>query len=263
MNKKLIVNLKRIVVKVGTSSLTNKDGIIDEFKMKKLVDDIAYLRKCDYEVILVSSGAIGCGNGRLNIKDNCSLTQKQASAAVGQTALMNKYEVLFSKHDIIIGQILLTKEDILNSTRNTNAKNTLNELLKMNVVPIINENDTVVVDEIKVGDNDNLSALVSILTDADLLILLSDIDGIYTDNPHINKHAKLLNVIDEINETILSYAKTNRSKFSTGGMITKLEAAKKVNEAGIHMIIANSDRHKILQNIIDQDYIGSLFLAKS
>ncbi|MEG0283524.1 MAG: glutamate 5-kinase [Erysipelotrichales bacterium] len=261
MKKEILNNIKRVVIKVGTSSLTNNDGIIDVDKINNLVKQIAQLNKDGYEVVFVSSGAIGSGNGKLGISYNTSLAQKQASAAVGQVQLMNQYEQLFSKQGVMIGQILLTKGDISNRKRNLNARNTINELLKLGIIPIINENDSIIIDEIKVGDNDNLSSQVAILVDADLLILLSDIDGIYTDNPMKNKDAKFLDIINKVDKTVLSYAKDKGSKFATGGMLTKLEAAKKANAAGIHMVIANSQREDIILDIINNNYIGSLFLA--
>ncbi len=262
MENKKLKDIKRIVVKVGTSTLTNKNASLNVERIEQLVYQMAQLKQQGYEVIFVSSGSVGSGNGKLNITKNTSLAQKQASAAVGQILLMKLYEELFSKHDVLVGQILLTKDDITNRKRNLNAKNTINQLLKMGIIPIINENDSIVVDEIKVGDNDNLSALVAILADASLLVLLSDIDGIYTDNPMKNENAIFLDVIQKVDNKIMSYAKDKGSEFSTGGMQTKLEAAKKVNTAGIHMIIANGQKDNILLDIIKGDYKGSLFLTK-
>jgi len=253
-------DIKRIVVKVGTSTITNSDGSLNKKAMLNLVGQIAKLKEKGYQVILVSSGAVGTGNGKLGIVKNYSMAQKQASAAIGQITLMNEYVDLFSKYDLLVGQILLTKVDIANRKNNLNARNTINQLLDFNAIPIINENDSTVVDEIKVGDNDNLSGLVAIMSDADLLIILSDIDGVYTDNPSTNPNAKFLKVIEKVTPTVLSYAMGKGSEFSVGGMITKLECAKKVNKAGIDMIIANGQKDNILLNILDNDYIGTLFL---
>ncbi|MDL2211742.1 glutamate 5-kinase [Erysipelotrichaceae bacterium OttesenSCG-928-M19] len=261
MKKQYLQKTKRIVVKVGTSTLTKENAQLNVERIEQLVYQLATLQKQGYEVVFVSSGAVGSGNGKLNITFNTSLAQKQASAAVGQILLMKLYEELFDKYDIRIGQLLLTKDDITNRTRNLNARNTITELLKMKIIPVINENDSTVVEEIKVGDNDNLSALVAILIDADLLILLSDIDGIYTDNPTKNKDAKFLDIIEKVDKKIESYAKDKGSKFAVGGMQTKLEAAKKVNTAGINMVIANGQRDNILLDIIKTDFKGSLFLA--
>jgi len=254
-------DVKRIVIKIGTSTLTNENTSLNIAKIEHVIDQMAHLKKNGYEIIFVSSGAVGSGNGRLGITKNTSVAQKQASAAVGQVLLMQLYMQLFEKHDILAGQILLTKDDVTNRKRNLNAKNAINELLKMDVVPIINENDSTVVDEIKVGDNDNLSALVAILSESDLLIILSDIDGIYTDNPTKNKDAIFLDVIDKVDKQIMSYAKDKGSEFAVGGMITKLESAKKVTKAGIHMIIANGSRYDILIDIVNNEFKGSLFLA--
>ena len=262
MKENLLQNMKRIVVKVGTSTLTNEQGGLDIPRIKQLISQMATLNKQGYEVIFVTSGAVGSGNGKLGIKKNTSLAQKQASAAVGQILLMKLYEELFDEHAINIGQILLTKDDITSRKRNLNARNTMNQLLKMGIIPVINENDSIIVDEIKVGDNDNLSAMIATLLDASLLILLSDIDGIYTDNPMKNPDAEFLDVIPKVDNKVMSYARDKGSEFSTGGMLTKLEAAKKVNTAGIPMVIANGSEDDILLNIIKNETRFSLFLAQ-
>ncbi|MDF9866936.1 glutamate 5-kinase [Bacilli bacterium PM5-3] len=261
--KKELNDIKRVVIKIGTSTLTKENAKMDVDRIKKIIKQIAYLRKNGYEVIFVSSGAVGSGNGKLGIKKNTSVAQKQASAAVGQVQLMKLYEELLEKEDLLMGQILLTKDDVTNRKRNLNTKNTINELLKMGIIPVINENDSTVVDEIKVGDNDNLSALVAIMMDASLLVLLSDIDGIYTDNPAKNKDAEFLDVIEKVDKKVFSYAKDKGSEFAVGGMLTKLESAKKVTTAGINMIIANGSRDNILVDIVNNDYKGSLFLARN
>lgn len=252
----------RVVVKVGTSSLTDQNGKIALDKINSLIDDLANVKEQGYEVILVSSGAVGCGNGILKIEENTSMSQKQASAAVGQVQLMNTYAQGFEKYGIVVGQILLTRQDFFYRKRNINSTNTINELLKIGALPIINENDSITVEEIKIGDNDNLSALVAIISNASLLILLSDIDGIYDGNPSKNKDAKFISVIDKIDETIYSYAQDKGSKFSTGGMFTKLQAGEKVTNAGIDMVIANSSVEGIVSKVLNEEGYGSLFKAQ-
>ncbi|MDR1781752.1 MAG: glutamate 5-kinase [Bacilli bacterium] len=259
MNKHLN-NIKRIVVKVGTSTIIDPQGFINKEKIFSLIKDIVELRRSGYEVILVSSGAVGCGNVELNIKKNTSLSQKQASAAVGQITLLNYYYDYFKIFNTNIGQLLLTRYDIENRKNNLNATNTINELLKQNIVPIINENDSTVIDEIKVGDNDNLGALISILAQADLYIILSDIDGIYTDNPKTNKDAQFLDIIEKVDDKIISYASGKGSEFATGGMATKLEAAIKVNAAGIKMIITDGSVDGVLGKVMNHNIKYSLFL---
>ncbi|MDR3215354.1 MAG: glutamate 5-kinase [Bacilli bacterium] len=262
MNKQL-QDVKRIVIKVGTSTLIKDGNTINTERILLLVNDIVDLKRAGYEIILVSSGAVGSGNVKLNIKKNTSLPQKQASAAVGQIVLMQKYYELFKIYHTNIGQILLTKYDIENRKNNINARNTINELLKQGIVPIINENDSTVINEIKVGDNDNLGSLISILIDADLYIILSDIDGIYTDNPKTNKDAQFLNIIEKVDDTIIGYASGKGSEFATGGMATKLEAALKVNQAGIKMIIANGSTDHVLTKVMNNQTKYSLFLSSN
>lgn len=263
MKSNKLKNIKRIVVKVGTSTLTGEEATLDVKRIEQLVYQMAMLNQNGYEVIFVSSGAVGTGNRVLNIEKNTTISQKQASAAVGQIIINNLYEELFSKYDINIAQLLLTKDDITNRERNLNIRNVINQLLKMRIIPIINENDAITTKSIKIGDNDNLSALIAILSDASLLVLLSDIDGIYTDNPMKNVDAKFLEEIEKVDSKIMSYARDKGSKFAVGGMQTKLEAAKKVNAAGIQMIIANGQKDNILLDIVQGNFKGSLFLHET
>lgn len=262
MKKDFLKTCNRIVVKVGTNSITNQDGFLDMNKMEHLVEQLVELQKMGYQMILVTSGAVGCGHSSLHLPPKMTMAQKQASAAVGQVLLMKHYYEMMAKHHQVMGQVLLTKDDMSHRDRHLNAKQTLNALIEMGVIPVINENDTTVVDEIKVGDNDNLSALVSILVEADLLVLLSDVDGIYDKHPS-HEGAKRLEVIEHVDDQIMSYASGKGSKYSTGGMITKLEAAKKVNSAGIHMVIADSRHDCILKRIVSGEFVGSLFLAST
>lgn len=255
-------NVKRIVVKVGTSSLTYPNGTIHFSQMEKLVRQLAELTHQGYEVILVTSGAIGAGVGLLNLPEKPrQLPDKQAVAAIGQLHLMHLYQKFFSEYGKRIGQILLSKDDILNKKRSQNARNTFNSLINYGTIPIVNENDAVVVDEIKVGDNDTLSAYVCQLVNADLLILLSDIDGLYTDNPRTNDSATRLDEIDQITPEILSLAKGSGSQLGTGGMSTKLTAAQIAYKAGAHMIIANSFEPQILTRLMAGEPLGTWFKA--
>ena len=253
-------SVKRIVVKVGTSSLTYPNGTMHFSQMEKLVRQLAELTHQGYEVVLVTSGAIGAGVGLMNLSEKPkSVADKQAVAAIGQLHLMHLYQKFFSEYGKRIGQILLSKDDILNKKRSQNARNTFDSLLAYGTIPIVNENDAVVVDEIKVGDNDTLSAYVSQLIHADLLILLSDIDGLYTDNPRTNLNAFKLDEIDVITPEVLALAKGSGSSLGTGGMSTKLTAAQIATKAGTHMIIANSFEPQILTRIMACEPLGTWF----
>lgn len=256
--------IKRIVVKVGTSSLTYPNGSIHFSQMERLVRQLAELTHQGYEVVLVSSGAIGAGVGLLNLPQKpFLLPEKQAAAAIGQLHLMHLYQKFFSEYGKRIGQILLSKDDILNKKRSQNARNTFDSLIHFGAIPIVNENDAVVVDEIKVGDNDTLSAYVCRLIQADLLILLSDIDGLYTDNPRLNPNAQKIDEVDAITEEILTLAKGNGAALGTGGMATKLSAAKIACAAGVHMVIANSFEPQVLTRIMAGETLGTWFKANS
>jgi glutamate 5-kinase len=252
--------VKRIVVKVGTSSLTYPNGSIHFSQMEKLVRQLAELSHQGYEVVLVTSGAIGAGVGLLNLPQAPTLLpEKQAVAAIGQLHLMHLYQKFFSEYGKRIGQILLSKDDILNKKRSQNARNTFDSLLNYGAIPIVNENDAVVVDEIKVGDNDTLSAYVAQLIQADLLILISDIDGLYTDNPRTNPSAVKLDEVSEITDSIINLAKGSGSSLGTGGMATKLKAAKIAHDCGTHMIIANSFEPQVLTRIMSGETLGTWF----
>ncbi len=254
--------IKRVVVKVGTSSLTYSNGAMHFSQMEKLVRQLAELTHQGYEVILVTSGAIGAGVGLLHLPEKPSvLPQKQACAAIGQLHLMHLYQKFFSEYGKRIGQILLSKDDIQNRKRSQHAKNTFESLLAYGAIPIVNENDAVVVDEIKVGDNDTLSAYVARLVKADLLILLSDIDGLFTDNPKTNPLATRLEFVDKITEDILQLAKSEGTKLGTGGMTTKLSAAQLATESGTHMIIANSYEPQVLIRLLEGENLGTWFSA--
>lgn len=258
-----IKDKKRIVIKIGSSSLTHKEtGLIDLAKLERLVRVLTNLKNGGKEVILVSSGAIAVGRKKLNLKGKISLAEKQACAAVGQAQLMMIYQKLFSEYNQSVAQLLLTKITMINDVSRPNAINTFNELLKLGVIPIVNENDTVSTYEIEFGDNDRLSAIVAALTNADLLILLSDIDGLFTDDPNINKDAKFIEVVPEIDDKLMNMGKsTSSSGVGTGGMAAKIAAAKIATYSGTDMIIANGEDVHVIERILDGENTGTLFMA--
>ena len=253
---------KRVVVKIGSSSLTHEEtGKLDLGKMEQLVRQLSDLRNRGMDVCLVSSGAIAVGRSAMGIHERpTDISMKQACAAVGQAKLMMVYQKLFAEYNETAGQVLLTKNTMINPVSRENAKNTFEELFQLGVIPIVNENDTTSTYEMQFGDNDTLSALVSSMVGADLLILLSDIDGLYTDDPHTNPDAKLVQVVENLDEEILGMAKgTTGSNVGTGGMTTKLTAAKIATLSGTDMIIANGVDVKILAQIFEDAYTGTLF----
>jgi glutamate 5-kinase len=255
-----ISKAKRIVIKVGTSNLTDKSYRLDPRKVEKLAKEIVELKKHGKEVIVVSSGAIGAGIGKLNLKQRPrDIKVLQTTAAIGQNILMSTYDGYFAKYEQTIAQLLLTHEDFFNRQRYLNLKNTLIMLLKSDVIPIINENDTVAVDEIKLGDNDNLSALVASNLDADLLVILTDIDGLFTYDPKRSKKAEFISIVEELTPEIERIASAG-GKTGVGGMKTKIQAAKVTMKAGIPMVIANGNEENILSRIIAGERIGTIFL---
>jgi len=250
---------KRIVVKIGSSSLIGKEGDLNISQVESLADQIAGLKREGVEVLLVSSGAIGLGIQRLGFaRRPKSIPEKQACASVGQGMLIKFYEKVFAQYNTAVGQVLLTREDFSDRKRFLNARNTMSALLRMGAVPVINENDTVAVDEIKLGDNDNLAALVSVLVDADLLILLSDIDGLYTGDPRFSS-SKLINEVKEITEEIEKIATGSRSALGTGGMITKLQAARITMHSGITMVLAAAGEKEIIRRVLSGEILGTIF----
>lgn len=256
--------VKRLVVKVGTSTLTHSGGKLNVRRIEQLASALVDIHNQEIECILVSSGAIGIGRSRLNRKRYThSLSEKQALAAIGQGLLMHIYEKKFAEYGTMVAQILLVKDDMTNRTRFLNARNTVLELLRFGIIPIINENDTVSVDEIRFGDNDTLAALVGVLIDADMIILLTDIDGFYTDNPRENPDAKRLNIIEEITSDIEEMAGTAGSDVGTGGMKTKVEAAKIATSAGIPLVIASGDDPYVIHDILGGENVGTKFSALS
>ncbi len=250
-----------IVIKIGTNLLTDTLKGINRDRIAELARDVAHLQSLGSRVALVSSGAIGAGVSALHLKKRPrTIPEQQATAAIGQPILMEAYQAAFQKQGRTVAQILLTKDDFVNRTRYMNARNTLNVLFDKGVVPIINENDSVAVDEIKLGDNDNLSALVANLIQGDLLIILSDVDGLYSDDPTQNTSAALIPVVEKITADIEKLAKNTRGELSTGGMITKIQAAKRCASSGIAMIITNGNNPRALRDVFSGDFKGTLFL---
>ncbi len=253
----------RIVVKVGTSTLTHATGRLNIRRVESLCKTLADLKNAGHEIILVSSGAIGMGVGKLMLPSRPEdMPTKQAAAAVGQCELMYTYDKLFEEYHHTVAQILLTGSDVENEERHKNFRNTIFRLLELGAMPIVNENDTVVTDEIALGDNDTLGAVVAVSVAADLLVLLSDIDGLYTADPHKDPNAKLISEVAAITPEIEALAGGKGSALGTGGMATKLHAAKMVAEAGTDMIIANGSNPKLLYDIADGKAVGTRFLAK-
>lgn len=260
--RECIKDKQRIVIKVGSSSLQHKEtGGLDYIKLEVLVRELCNLRNQGKDVVLVSSGAIAVGKRAVHLgKDDNPIAVKQACAAIGQARLMMTYQKIFSEYNHVAAQILMTKNTIVDPLNRFNAHNTFSELLKLGVVPIVNENDTVATYEIKFGDNDTLSAIVAALIGADLLILLSDIDGLYTDDPNRNPDAKFVSVVEELTDELMDMGKeTTGSNVGTGGMNTKLQAAKIATSAGADMIIANADDMRIIHRIMDGRDIGTFF----
>ncbi|GAA0078464.1 glutamate 5-kinase [Clostridium sp. CTA-5] len=263
-------NLKdanRIVVKVGTSTLTYENGNINLNRIEKLTRILSDMVNSGKEVVLVTSGAIGVGVSKLKLREKPeSIREKQAVASVGQCELMHIYSKFFGEYSHIVGQVLLTRDVVEDDHIRENVCNTFETLLENKIIPIVNENDTVSIDEIenivRFGDNDNLSAIVSSLVNADLLIILSDIDGFYDSDPRDNVNAKLLREIEKVTPELEECAGGAGSNLGTGGMITKLTAAKTATKAGVDMVLANGSDPSILLDIISGEEIGTLFIGK-
>lgn len=260
------VNLKdkkRIVIKIGSSSIIHGEtGCLDFGRLEKLVRIICNLKNQAKDVVLVSSGAIAIGLKVLGLnKKPVTISLKQACAAIGQGQLMMAYQKLFKEYDHLAAQVLLTFDVITNDNRRRNAENTLMELLQQGVIPVINENDTVATEEIEFGDNDTLSAIVANLIKSDLLILLTDIDGFYTDDPHNNPDAKKLSVVTEIDEKLKNMAKGSRTTYGTGGMSTKISAARIACDSGADMAILDASELSLIDDLIEGKDVGTLFVS--
>ena len=255
-------NKKRIVIKIGSSSLTHPEtGDVNLVKIERLIRVISDLRGMGKEVVLVSSGAIAAGRQALGCQKPQTVAEKQAYAAVGQARLMMVYQKIFSEYNQTAAQVLMTKNTIVDNTSRENARNTFDQLLKLGTVPVVNENDTVSTYEIKFGDNDRLSAIVSALIGADLLILMSDIDGLYSEDPHRNPNARFIGLVEEITPELIGMGGGSGSDVGTGGMAAKLAAARIATDSGSDMIICNADNVDVIHELINGEKKGTLFLA--
>ncbi len=269
-NREFLKDKKRIVIKIGSSSLQHPEtGSLDYTKLDVLVRELCNLRNMGKDVVLVTSGAIAVGKKAIHIAEteeqdeDKSIAVKQAYAAIGQARLMMTYQKIFAEYNQVAAQILMTKNTIINNLNRYNAQNTFRELLEMGVIPIVNENDTVATYEIEIGDNDTLSAIVAALIDADLLILLSDIDGLYTDDPRKNPAARFIDEVVSLDEETMQMGKDSTgSESGTGGMNTKLLAAKIATKSGIDMLIANSRDIKVIHRLVSGQNIGTLFKSQ-
>lgn len=253
----------RITIKVGTSTLTYPTGMLNIRHIEALCKILSDIKNAGHEVILVSSGAIAMGVGKLGLKERPNdIPTKQAAAAVGQCELMYVYDKQFAEYNHTVAQVLLTGSDVRDEVRRNNFHNTMSRLFEMGVLPIINENDTVGTEEINIGDNDTLGAIVAVSTESDLLVLLSDIDGLYTADPHKDADAKLIPVVEELTDDIKALGGGAGSEFGTGGMATKLKAAEMCVEAGCDMVIANGASPDILYRIVEGEGAGTRFLGR-
>ena len=265
MMRKGLKEAKRIVIKIGTSILTDEDGNIDINYMRNIAKQISKLRKDGKEIIMVSSGAIGCGRRELGIKGRIrDIKLRQATAAVGQNLLMHDYHVAFRKYNQKVAQILIAYGSFFDRKTYLNLKSSIDTLLRLHVVPIINENDPIATDEIGTtfGDNDKLCALVASKVEADLLIMLTDIDGLYTEDPRKNKNAKIVRTVRKIDKRIKGYGGQTSSLLSRGGMTTKIDAAEIAMDAGCSLVIVNGRAKNILEKVLDGELVGTIFLPK-
>ena len=262
-SRRQLGRLRRLVVKVGTSLIAAPGTGADPERIATLAAEVASV--CEgREVVLVSSGAIATGMARLALPVRPrSMPEKQAAAAVGQSALMWHYEAAFKRHGVAVGQVLLTAQDIADRARYLNARNTLLALLRFGVLPIVNENDTVAVEEIKVGDNDNLSALVASLIDADLLVLLTDVEGLYTSDPASDPDARVIETVDAVTDAITGLVYDGVGAGAVGGMATKLQAAQKAAASGVPMIIASGRKQGVLARVLKGETVGTYFAPKA
>jgi glutamate 5-kinase len=253
----------RIVVKIGTSTLAHTTGHLNIRRVEAICKILSDIKNSGHEVILVSSGAIGMGVGKLGLRERPKdIPTKQAAAAVGQCELMYVYDKLFAEYHHTVAQLLITKEDIACEKRHINFSNTLNRLLQLGALPILNENDTIATDEIVIGDNDTLAAIVAESVKADLLVLLSDIDGLYTADPHADPNAKLIPLVHKIDERIMALAGVSSTALGTGGMVTKLRAAEICLACGCDMVIANGHNPELLYDILEGRQVGTKFTEK-
>lgn len=263
MEQNIIKNSNKIVIKIGSSTITSEDGVINTEFLDRLAMQVKALVDIGKQVVIISSGARIAGVstlGRWSRKED--VNYKQALCAIGQVELMDSYRIIFNEYDTHVAQILLTGEDFKDSSRTLNIRNTLFTLLDENVIPVVNENDTVCVEEIKIGDNDMLAAQTTVLWNADLLIILSDIDGIYDKSPLENKDAKLIELVNDIDELEKNISIGRFNSFGTGGIETKLKAARFVNKYGINMIVANGKKENIIENLAEGKDKGTVFISE-
>lgn len=263
MRKHLLQNVKRIVIKIGSGVITDNEGLDTEL-IQTLCDDVVRLYDRGYEVVIVSSGAVAAGKSDLGIRGRPeTIPLQQAAAAIGQSRLMRTYKDAFRRHGRTVGQILLTRDDLANRRRFLNARNTLMTLLEHRAIPVVNENDSVVVDEIRFGDNDNLSAMTTNLVEANLLVIMSDVDGLYDANPHLNPDAKLIPLVERVDETVEKMAGESTSMTGTGGMSSKIKAARRASLYGVGVAIVNGRTVNILSRLLDGEEIGTYVLPAS
>lgn len=259
--REALTRARRIVIKVGTSTLAHAEsGKLNLYKIEHLVREITDLHNAGKEIIFVSSGAIAAGMNKLGIKTKPqTIPENQALAAIGQGVLMHIYEKFFAEYGQTIGQVLLTKENAVDEHARENSRNSLNAILDMGVIPVINENDAVGVDEIRIGDNDNLSAIVAAMVNAEVLIILSDIDGLYDGNPKLDNSARLIDEVTEIDAEIERIAGGAGTTLGTGGMFTKIQAAKLATANGVSMLIINGATNGNLRRVLNGENIGTIF----
>lgn len=261
VDRKLIKKAKRVVIKIGSSIITDEKDVIDEAFLDSLAKQVLQLGKKGKEIVIVSSGAVAAGMMVLKLKEKPKkISEKQAVAACGQGYLIHKYSDVFSRYGLIVAQILLTSEDMALRARYLNAKNTIENLITKKIIPIINENDSVAINEIKMGDNDNLSAEVACLIDADLLVILSDVDGFYDKDPKVYSDASVISVVSNVDKYFKKVNNKAGSKVGTGGIYTKLQAVKKTMVVGIPVVLAKGKQENVITNILEGKNIGTLFI---
>jgi glutamate 5-kinase len=261
-HRKYLKNKKKIVVKVGTSLLAYENGKINLQRMEKLARVLADLSNSGKEVVLVSSGAVGVGVGMIGLdKKPDTLVMKQAMAAIGQVGLIRLYQKFFDEYNLTVAQVLLTRDGIENSLRRKNARNTLNQLIDMGIIPVVNENDTVITDEIEFGDNDTLSAAVATLIQADLLLILTDTDGVFTADPHIHHSAQKVPKVMKASDDLKDVDLNGSSKMGSGGMVTKIAAAELCREHNVDVVIANGKDPATIMDVLDGKDLGTFFVS--
>ncbi len=263
MRNELLKHVRRIVIKIGSGVITDSNGLNTDL-IESLCDDVIRLYERGYEVVIVSSGAVAAGKKDLGIVGRPgTIPLQQAAAAIGQSRLMRTYKDAFRRHGKTVGQILLTRDDLANRRRFLNARNTLMTLLEHGVVAVVNENDSVVVDEIRFGDNDNLSAMTTNLVEANLLVIMSDVDGLYDANPHNNKNARLIPLVERVDESIEAMAGESTTLVGTGGMASKVKAARRATLYGVGVAIVNGREKNVLTRLLDGEELGTYFLPAS